>query len=66
MLPVTEIVAKCPAQQLMALYKVPAFQSADEFLQLVAAARGKLRRGGTVDVAAAARLVLQVRLRVWG
>jgi nuclear GTP-binding protein len=32
--------------------------AADKFLQLVAQARGKLRRGGTPDVGAAARLVL--------
>ena len=38
----------CLAQ---ALYKVAGFsESADKFLQLVAAARGKLKKGGTVDV----------------
>lgn len=41
-LPVAEIVAKCPRQQLMAVYNIPAFADADQFLQLVAAARGKL------------------------
>ena len=35
-LPVAEIVARCPARQLMTLYKVPAFAAADEFLQHVA------------------------------
>ena len=34
MLPVAEIVAKCPAQQLMAQYRIPAFADADEFLQV--------------------------------
>jgi nuclear GTP-binding protein len=58
-LPVAEIVRRCPAKQLMQLYKVPAYKDADEFLQHVAAARGKLRRGGAVDAAAAARIVLQ-------
>lgn len=38
--------------------QVPAFESAEDFLQHVAAVRGKLRRGGTVDMAAAARIVL--------
>ena len=32
-LPIAEIVAKCPAQQLMAQYRIPAFADADEFLQ---------------------------------
>ncbi|GAB4820326.1 hypothetical protein N2152v2_007372 [Parachlorella kessleri] len=58
-LPVGEIVRRCPARQLMQLYKVPAFQGADQFLQHVAQARGKLKRGGTVDVQAAAKIVLQ-------
>ena len=58
--PVEEIVARCPAKQLMAVYKLPAFDGAQQFLQHVAAARGKLRRGGVVDIEAAARIVLQV------
>jgi len=43
----------------MQLYKIPAYDGVDEFLQHVAASRGKLRRGGTADPVAAARLVLQ-------
>ena len=43
-LPVSDIVAKCPAQQLMAVYKIPTFSGVDQFLQLVAAARGKLAK----------------------
>lgn len=58
-LPVAEIVRRCPAKQLMTLYKVPAFTDVDGFLTHVATARGKLRRGGIVDTAAAARIVLQ-------
>ena len=50
-LPVAEIVRRCPARQLMALYRVPAFADGDEFLRHVAAARGKLRKGGTTDSA---------------
>lgn len=57
-LPVSDIVAKCPQQQLMSVYKIPAFKDVDQFLQMVAAARGKLSKGGTVDVNAAARIVL--------
>ena len=56
--PVAEIVQRCPAQQLMTVYNIPAFAGADEFLQRVAMARGKLQRGGTADMVAAARLVL--------
>lgn len=58
-LPVAEIVRRCPAKQLMTLYKVPAFADVDGFLTHVATARGKLRRGGVVDTSAAARIVLQ-------
>lgn len=49
-LPVSEIVRRCPARQLMELYKVAAFGGAEQFLQLVATARGKLKKGGTVDM----------------
>ncbi len=35
------------------------FSATDEFLHHIALARGKLRRGGTPDAAAAARIVLQ-------
>ncbi len=58
-LPVSEIVKRCPARQLMAIYKVPAFEGTDQFLQHIALARGKLKKGGTVDVQAAAKVVLQ-------
>jgi nuclear GTP-binding protein len=52
-------VKRCPAKQLMTLYKVPAYKDVDGFLTHVATARGKLRRGGVVDTSAAARIVLQ-------
>ena len=58
-LPVSEIVKRCPDKQLMTIYKVPAFESTDQFLQHVALVRGKLKKGGTVDVQAAAKVVLQ-------
>ena len=43
-LPVGEIVVKCPRERLMAVYRIPAFSGVDQFLQLVAAARGKLAK----------------------
>ena len=43
----------------MGLYRIPKYDSVDEFLIQVATARGKLKRGGTVDVVAAAKIVLQ-------
>ena len=58
-LPVSEIVKRCAGNQLMTIYKVPTFDSTDQFLQHVALARGKLKKGGTVDVQAAAKVVLQ-------
>ena len=58
-LPVTEIVKRCPAKQLMGIYKVPGFEGTDQLLQHIALARGKLKKGGSVDVQAAAKLVLQ-------
>lgn len=57
--PVAEILKRVPAKQLMALYKIGAFKGPDDFLQLVALQRGKLRKGGTPDMPAAARVVLQ-------
>jgi len=55
---VPEILKRCPAKQLMALYKVPAFKDADEFLQHVAFQRGRLLPGGIGDSKSAARVVL--------
>jgi hypothetical protein len=47
---VGEILKRVPSKQLMAVYKVGAFAGVDQFLQLIAAARGKLKKGGIVDV----------------
>lgn len=58
MLLVKEILSICPHEKLLSLYKVPSFSSVDEFLQKVATLRGKLKKGGIVDVEAAARIVL--------
>eukprot|EP00951_Prasinocladus_malaysianus_P011274 scaffold83308_cov20-Prasinocladus_malaysianus.AAC.2 len=39
--PVEEVLRRCPAKKLMQLYKIPAFNGVDQFLQQIAAARGK-------------------------
>lgn len=56
--PVKEILRLCPARMLVTLYKVPSFDAVDDFLQKVATVRGKLKKGGIVDIDAAARIVL--------
>ncbi|KAH6817042.1 GTP-binding family protein [Perilla frutescens var. frutescens] len=56
--PVMEILKLCPDRVLVTLYKVPAFDSVDDFLQKVATVRGKLKKGGVVDVDATARIIL--------
>ncbi|XVE78066.1 hypothetical protein DITRI_Ditri13aG0114300 [Diplodiscus trichospermus] len=56
--PVKEILKLCPERLLVTIYKIPSFQSVDEFLQNVAMVRGKLKKGGVVDVEAAARIIL--------
>ncbi|XP_010524693.1 PREDICTED: guanine nucleotide-binding protein-like NSN1 [Tarenaya hassleriana] len=56
--PVREILKLCPANMLVTLYKIPGFDSVDDFLYKVATVRGKLKKGGLVDIEAAARIVL--------
>ncbi|XP_024312304.1 guanine nucleotide-binding protein-like NSN1 isoform X3 [Brachypodium distachyon] len=56
--PVKEILNLCPHEKLMSLYNMPSFTSVDDFLQKVATLRGKLKKGGIVDVEAAAKIVL--------
>ncbi|XAR60985.1 hypothetical protein NMG60_11034551 [Bertholletia excelsa] len=56
--PVKEILKLCPKRMLVTLYKLPSFDSVDDFLQKLATVRGKLKKGGVVDVEAAARIVL--------
>lgn len=55
---VKEILKLCPPTTLVTLYKMPSFDTVDDFLQKVAIVRGKLKKGGIVDVEAAARIVL--------
>ncbi|RYR36892.1 hypothetical protein Ahy_A09g041846 isoform A [Arachis hypogaea] len=57
--PVKEILNCCPARLMVTLYKIPSFDSVDDFLQKVAAVRGKLKKGGVADVEAAARIILR-------
>ncbi|ERM98668.1 guanine nucleotide-binding protein-like NSN1 [Amborella trichopoda] len=56
--PVKEILDLCPAEKLMSVYKLSIFHSVEEFLQKLATLRGKLRKGGAVDIEATARIVL--------
>ncbi|KAI3772898.1 hypothetical protein L6452_04092 [Arctium lappa] len=56
--PVKEILKLCPAQMLVTLYKLSSFDSVDDFLFKVATLRGKLKKGGIVDINATARIVL--------
>ena len=57
--PVEAILRRVSAEQLMRQYDVARFADATEFLTLVAAKRGHLRKGGAADHDAAARAVLQ-------
>ena len=53
-----EILRRCPPSMLVTLYKLPSLDLVDDFLQKVATVRGELKKGGVVDVEAAARIVL--------
>ncbi|MCO5569575.1 hypothetical protein L7F22_023290 [Adiantum nelumboides] len=57
--PVKEIVKLCPQEKIMSIYKIPRFQSPDDFLQQVAQVRGKLKKGGGLDLVAAGKLILK-------
>lgn len=56
---IAQILERCPKEALMQVYKLPDFNSVQEFLFLVAQNRGKLKKGGVPDVDQAATLVLQ-------
>ncbi|XP_022575644.2 guanine nucleotide-binding protein-like NSN1 isoform X2 [Brassica napus] len=56
--PVKEILKLCSPQLLVTLYKIQSFEAVDDFLYKVATVRGKLKKGGLVDIEAAARIVL--------
>lgn len=56
--PIDLIVRRCGPVRLAELYALPAFGSVTEFLTYVGQNRGKLVKGGIVDLEAAARLVI--------
>jgi nuclear GTP-binding protein len=56
---VSVLVGRCGRDQLMQVYSIPAFNSPDEFLLHVAQRKGKLLKGGIVDLVATAKVVLQ-------
>ena len=53
-----EIVRRCDKMKLMTLYKTARFGTDQEFLQMVARARGKVKKGGILDLEMSARTVL--------
>jgi nuclear GTP-binding protein len=55
----TAICARCKVEQLMELYSVPQYRSADEFLWHLAKLQGKLLKGGVPDRDRAARLLVR-------
>jgi len=57
--PIESIINRCQKEQLLKAYQVADFSTTQEFLNNVAKKRGKLRKGGIVDLKAAARLILQ-------
>lgn len=57
--PVETIIKRVGAEPLMVAYGIPAFTNTTEFLAFLCKIRGKYRRGGSFDVEAAAKVVLQ-------
>lgn len=57
--PVEIIIKRVGPEPLMVSYGVPAFDKTTEFLAYLCKLRGKYRRGGSFDVKAAAKVVLQ-------
>lgn len=57
--PVESILRRCRKEQLLKAYQVADFANVQEFLNQIAKRRGKLRKGGVVDLTAAGRIVLQ-------
>jgi nuclear GTP-binding protein len=55
---VASVLERVPDRLLMSLYSIGAYSSCEDMLRQVAAARGRLRKGGTADLQAAARIVL--------
>ncbi|KAH9033771.1 P-loop containing nucleoside triphosphate hydrolase protein [Lactarius pseudohatsudake] len=55
---VEQILARTQAEKLMRIYNLPTFNTALEFLTMLALSTGRLLRGGTPDILATARQVL--------
>ncbi|KAH9062562.1 P-loop containing nucleoside triphosphate hydrolase protein [Lactarius deliciosus] len=55
---VEQILARTQAEKLMKIYNLPTFNTALEFLTMLALSTGRLLRGGTPDILAAAHQVL--------
>ncbi|KAH9979529.1 P-loop containing nucleoside triphosphate hydrolase protein [Lactifluus volemus] len=55
---VEEILARTQTERLMKIYNLPVFTSTLEFLTMLALSMGRLLKGGTPDILAAARQVL--------
>eukprot|EP01119_Soliformovum_irregulare_P008386 TRINITY_DN21506_c0_g1_i1.p2 TRINITY_DN21506_c0_g1~~TRINITY_DN21506_c0_g1_i1.p2 ORF type:complete len:577 (+),score=218.12 TRINITY_DN21506_c0_g1_i1:1909-3639(+) len=57
--PVEAIFKRCRPEQLSKIYQIPLFNTGFEFLSFIAQKRGKLLKGGRIDLQAAGRSVLQ-------
>ncbi|XP_062522598.1 guanine nucleotide-binding protein-like 3 homolog [Corticium candelabrum] len=57
--PVEVIIQRCQRDQVMEQYGIPEYGDVGEFLSHLALRKGKLRKGGIPDMAAAARSLLQ-------
>lgn len=55
---VASVLERVSSHLLMSVYKIAAYANCESMLRLVAVARGRLRKGGTADIEAAARVVL--------
>lgn len=55
---VETIIPKIPAETLQRVYSIPPFANPTEMLVMIALSRGRLGKGGTPDISAAARSVL--------
>jgi len=56
--PVEAILRRCQKDSLLLQYNIPDFTTTTEFLTLIAQKMGKLKKGGILDIVAAARKVL--------
>jgi len=57
-LPIEAILKRCTREQMMKLYNIVEYSSSMEFLKNIAEKRGKILRGGIVDIESAARVIL--------